>query len=73
VPRTPAPTCPAVGIAVKPVGEPDAVAPHVRFDERVVPCKVRSTQPPEMAAVAKPSEQLRTESCVASGNGRCEA
>jgi hypothetical protein len=24
-------------------------------------------------AAAKPSEQLRTESCVASGNGRCEA
>jgi hypothetical protein len=23
-----------VCLAVKPVGEPDAVAPHVRFDER---------------------------------------
>jgi hypothetical protein len=30
VPRTPATTCPAVGLVVKPVGEPDAVAPHVR-------------------------------------------
>ena len=26
--------CPVVGHAMKPVGEPDAVAPHVRFDER---------------------------------------
>jgi hypothetical protein len=34
VARTPAPTCPAVGLAVKPVGEPDAVVPHVRFDEQ---------------------------------------
>ena len=32
--RTPAPTCPAVGLAVKPVGEPDAGDRHVRFDER---------------------------------------
>src|SRR5204862_8013116 len=31
---TPAPTCPAVGLAVKPVGEPDAGDRHVRFDER---------------------------------------
>jgi hypothetical protein len=35
--------------------------------------QVRSTQPSEMAVAAKPSEQPRTESCVASGNGRCEA
>jgi hypothetical protein len=26
--------CPDVYLAVKPVGEPYAVAPHVRFDER---------------------------------------
>jgi hypothetical protein len=26
--------CPGVYLAVKPVGEPYAVAPHVRFDER---------------------------------------
>jgi len=26
-----------------------------------------------MAVAAKPSEQPRTESCVAPGNGRCEA
>ena len=32
--RTPALTCPAVGLAVKPVGEPDAGDRHVRFDER---------------------------------------
>src|SRR5262245_17176453 len=68
----PASTCPAVGLAVKPVGEPDAVAPQVRFDERCA-LQVCTTQPPEMAAAAKPSEQSRTESCVASGNGRCEA
>jgi hypothetical protein len=41
--------------------------------EGVVPCKVRTTQPPEMAVAVKPSGQPRTESCVASGNGRCEA
>jgi hypothetical protein len=35
--------------------------------------QVRRRLPSEMAATAKPSEQLRTESCVASGNGRCEA
>jgi len=35
--------------------------------------QARRTQLPEMAAAAKPSEQPRTESCVASGNGRCEA
>ncbi len=26
--------CPVVGLAAKPVGEPDAGKPHVRFDER---------------------------------------
>ena len=26
--------CPSVSLAVKPVGEPDAGNPHVRFDER---------------------------------------
>ena len=35
--------------------------------------QARRTQLPEMAAAAKPSEQPRTESCVVSGNGRCEA
>src|SRR5262249_38070239 len=30
----------------------------------VVPCKVRTTQPPEMVAAVKRSEQPRTESCV---------
>jgi len=30
-------------------------------------------QPPEMAAVVKLSQQLRTESCVVAGNGPCEA
>jgi hypothetical protein len=35
--------------------------------------QVRSTQPSGMAAAAKPSEQPRTESCVTTGDGRCEA
>ena len=30
-------------------------------------------QLPEMAAAVKLSQQLRTESCVVSGNGHCEA
>ena len=30
-------------------------------------------QLPEMAAAAKLSQQLRTESCVVPGNGHCEA
>src|SRR5215208_5054511 len=33
-PRAPAPNCVAVGLAVKPAGEPDAGDRHVRFDER---------------------------------------
>jgi hypothetical protein len=56
--------CPVVGPAVKPVGEPDAGDRHVRFDERCA-LQVRTTQPPEMVVAVKPSEQLRTESCVA--------
>jgi hypothetical protein len=32
--RAPAMRCPAACLTVKPVGEPDAVAPRVRFDER---------------------------------------
>jgi hypothetical protein len=34
VPRTPAPACPAVGLAVKPVGEPYSRNRNLRFDER---------------------------------------
>jgi hypothetical protein len=34
VPKTRAVSLLSVCLAVKPVGEPDAVAPHVRFDER---------------------------------------
>ena len=34
MPRTPAPTCPAVGLAVKPVGEPYSGNRDLRFDER---------------------------------------
>ena len=35
--------------------------------------QARCSLPSAMTAAAKPSEQPRTESCVASGNGRCEA
>jgi hypothetical protein len=35
--------------------------------------KAHVTQSPGMAAAAKLSQQPRTESCVVSGNGRCEA
>ena len=35
--------------------------------------QVRATQPSEMAAAVKPSEQPRTESCVVAGNVHCEA
>ena len=61
-----------VGLVVKPIGKPSAGNRHARFDERCA-LQVRTTQPSEMAAATKPSEQSRTESCVASGNGRCEA
>jgi hypothetical protein len=59
--------------AVKhPRWEPYAGKPHVRFYAGCA-LQARRTQLPEMAAAAKPSEQPRTESCVVSGNGRCEA
>jgi hypothetical protein len=35
--------------------------------------KAHETMSPEMAAAVKPSRQPRTESCVVSGNGLCEA
>ena len=44
--------------------EPYALIGPVRFCAGCV-LQVRSTQPPEMAVAAKPSEQSRTESCVA--------
>jgi hypothetical protein len=64
--------CPDVYLAVKPVGEPYAVAPHVRFDERCA-LQAHGSQSPEMATAVKPSRQPRTKSCVVSGNGHCEA
>ena len=45
--------------------------PHVRICGGCV--KAREAQAPEMATAARPSQQPRTESCVAFGNGRCEA
>ena len=62
----------SVCLTVKPVGEPDALIGHVRFDERCA-LQARLSLPSAMTAAAKPSEQPRTESCVASGDGRCEA
>src|SRR5215470_12202184 len=41
-------------------------------DERCA-LKAHETMSPEMAAAVKPSRQPRTESCVVSGNGLCEA
>lgn len=46
-----------------PTGEPDAEKPPVRFGGGCA-LQVRPSQPPEMAAAAKPSEQPRTKSCV---------
>jgi hypothetical protein len=58
--------------AVNQVGEPDAGKPHVRFDERCA-LQAHGIESPEMVTAAKPSQQPRTESCVVSGNGPCEA
>ena len=35
--------------------------------------ETHEVQSPEMEAAAKPSSQLRTKSCVMSGDGHCEA
>ena len=45
---------------------------HVRFRERCA-LQAHEVQQSEMAAAVKPSQQPRTESCVVSGNGHCEA
>ena len=54
------------------VRKPDAGNLHVRFDERCA-LQAHEIQQPEMAALAKPSQQPGTESCVVSGNGHREA
>ncbi len=41
--------------------------------EGVAPWKAHEVRWPGMATAAKPSQQLRTESCVVPGNGHCEA
>ena len=59
--------------AVKhPRWEPYAGVPHVRIYAGCA-LKAHVTQSPGMAAAAKLSQQPRTESCVVSGNGHCEA
>jgi hypothetical protein len=45
---------------------------HVRFCEGCA-LQAHGSQSPEMATAAKPSRQPRTESCVMSDNGHCEA
>jgi hypothetical protein len=52
--------------------EPDAGKPHVRICAGCA-LKAHETMSPEMATAVKPSRQPRTESCVVSGNGLCEA
>src|SRR5215469_15624480 len=52
--------------------EPDAGMPHVRFCAGCA-LKAHETMSPEMATAVKLSRQPRTESCVVSGNGLCEA
>jgi len=41
--------------------------------ERGCALQAPEIQRPEMAALAKPSQQPGTESCVVPGNGHCEA
>jgi len=45
---------------------------HVRFCEGCA-LQAHGKLWPEMATLAKPSQQLRTESCVVCGNNHCEA
>jgi hypothetical protein len=52
--------------------EPDAGKLHVRFCAGCA-LKAHETMSPEMATAVKLSRQPRTESCVVSGNGLCEA
>jgi hypothetical protein len=52
--------------------EPDAGKPHVRICAGCA-LKAHETMSPEMATAVKLSRQPRTESCVVSGNGLCEA
>ena len=64
---------PSVRFAVKhPRWEPYAGNPPVRFCAGCA-LKAHGTMSPEMATAVKPSRQPRTESCVVSGNGPCEA
>ena len=52
--------------------EPDAGKPHVRICAGCA-LQAHETLSPGMATAVKPSRQPRTESCVVSGNGPCEA
>ena len=52
--------------------QPGPSTPPARIGESCA-LKAHEIQLPEMAAAAKPNQQPRTKSCVASGDGRCEA
>jgi group II intron reverse transcriptase/maturase len=59
--------------AAKPLSEePDALVAHVRICGGCA-LQAHGIQQPEMAVLVKPSQEPGTESCVVSGNGRCEA
>jgi hypothetical protein len=56
--------------------DPSSGAVYSLFQRRIAAgcaLKAHETMSPEMATAVKPSRQPRTESCVASGNGLCEA
>jgi hypothetical protein len=76
-----------VPYAVAPRAVPERANSHARHHPRQEPCaviplaricagcalKAHGVQLPEMATAAKLSSQPRTESCVMSGDGHCEA
>ena len=49
-----------MGYEVKPVGKPDAVAPHVRFDERGWETGLYATAPILDSTVGSPVEKIIT-------------
>src|SRR5918911_796241 len=65
MPSTRARAVTAVGLAVKPVGKPDAGNPHVRFDERG-----RETECCRMAQATAPVLDSTGEGPQAAGDGR---
>ena len=66
------PPKPRTSIAFDLRQEPGAGKPHAGICAGCA-LKAHETMSPGMATAAKPSRQPRTESCVVSGNGPCEA